>query len=110
MSRRFIWLALIAYGGIIVSLIALVLFILGFAQVGQCSSVDNTWEACMFRENLLASLGFFPLLGSSAAAVIALCLKRKPGEKGKWMAASAFLVAPFLIVLIVWGLMHSGIK
>ena len=110
MSRRFVWLAVVAYGGIGLSVAALLLLILGFGQVGQCSTVDNTWEACMFRTDLLASLTFFPPMASIVAAAIALGLKRQPGEKGKWLAASAFLFAPVLLAVLIWGALHLGIR
>jgi hypothetical protein len=104
------WLGVAAYGGIVLSIAALLLLILGFGQVGKCSAVDNTWEACEFRTDMLASLIFFPPMGSIVAAGIALALKRQPGEKGKWLAASAFLVAPLLLAVLIFGALNLGIR
>jgi len=109
-SRRFIWLAVVAYGGVMLSLAALLLLILGFGQVGQCSTVDNTWEACQSRTDLLVSLIFVPPIGSFGAAAIAFFLKPRPGEKGKWLAASPFVIAPVLVAMVIWGALHLGIK
>jgi hypothetical protein len=109
-SRRFIALALVAYGGIFLSVTALILLILGFGRVGQCSSVDNTWDACMERTDILATLIFSPPIVSILAAIIALAIRREPGEKGRWAAASALFVAPLLLAVLLWGAMNLGIK
>jgi hypothetical protein len=109
-SPRFKLLAILAYGGVAISVLAVILLILGFGRVGQCSTVDNTYEACDFRTSLLASLAGYPLLLATISSVVALCLRRRPGEKGKWVAASSFLVAPVLLGLLLWGLLHLGIR
>jgi hypothetical protein len=110
MSTRFKWLAAITYGGLALSLSALALLILGFGQVGQCSTVDGTWEACETRTTLLSSLVGYPLLSAVVASIVAVCLRPRPGERGKWIAASAILVAPPLGALLLWGLLHLGIR
>ena len=109
-SPRFKLLAILAYGGITISVMAAILLILGFGRVGQCSTVDNTYAACDFRTDVLASLVGYPLLLATICSIVALCLRRRPGEKGKWVAASSFLVAPVLLGILVWGLLHLGIR
>ena len=110
MSRRFMWFGVIAYSGILASVAALALLILGFGRVGQCSTVDNTWEACQFRTDLLASLIIPPLLVSVLTACLAIGIRRQPGEKGRWLAASALIVAPLLLGLVMLGALSLGIQ
>jgi len=110
MSRRFKLLAIFSYGGVILSFTAVVLWILGFGQVGQCSSVDNTWDDCMRRTDFLGGMMFYPLLAAIITSTIAVFTRPLPGEKGKWAAASAFLIAPVFAAALIWMFMHLGIK
>lgn len=110
MSTRFKWLAIIAYGGMAVSTLALALLILGFGQVGQCSTVDNTWEQCTFRTELLGQLLVPPMLASVVASLVAAFSRPKAGERGKWIAASSVFVAPLLLGLLLLLLSNLNIQ
>jgi hypothetical protein len=110
MSSRFKWLAVIAYGGIALSALALALLIFGFGRVGECSTVDGTWEACTARTNFLTGLLIYPMLSAVVASIVAVFIRPRPGERGKWLAASAILVAPPLCALLLWGLLNLGIR
>jgi len=110
MSTRFKWLAIVAYGGMAVSTLALVLLILGFGQVGQCSTVDNTWEECSFRTELLGQLLVPPMLASVVASLVAAFTRPKPGESGKWGAASSVFVAPLLLGLLLLLLVNLEVR
>ncbi|SRR6266487_1110468 len=110
MSTRFKWLAIVAYGGMAVSTLALVLLILGFGQVGQCSTVDNTWEACNFRTELLGQLLVPPMLASVVASLVAAFTRPKAGESGKWIAASSVFVAPLLFGLLLLLLVNLNVQ
>lgn len=110
MSTRFKWLAIISYGGILLSVVAVVLLFLGFGRVGDCSTQDNTWDACNERTDFLATLTFCPLLMAVLASTATLFVRRRPGEKGKWVAGSAFLVAPLMLACLIWFFLHLGIR
>ena len=110
MSARFKWLAILSYGGMAMSTIAFCLLILGFGRVGECSARDNTWDACQFRTNLLSNLIFYPLLIAIIASAIAVIIRPLPGEKGKWVAASAVIFAPALLACLLWFFLNLGIR